>query len=148
LSTTLTHRYRLDDLRRFATALGSAGGLPLARAQGLANHLLWYDAAGAAFFGIGTLPVWLAAIEAQRVDPKVVGEVKSERGALTVVDGQRGLPPLVLERGAGLAVEKAREMGWRWSGSPTSIESGRRRPSRPVSRQVRSPDSSWARGIC
>jgi LDH2 family malate/lactate/ureidoglycolate dehydrogenase len=111
VSATVTNRYRLDDLRRFATALGSAGGLAPARAQGLATHLLWYDAAGAAIFGIGTLPVWLAAVEAGRVDPKAAGEVKSERGALTVVEGQQGLPPLLLERAAGLAVEKARELG-------------------------------------
>ncbi len=111
MSTTVTNRYRLDDLRRFAVAMGIAGGLAPARAHALATHLLWYDAAGAALFGVGTLPVWLAAVEASRVNPKVVGEVKSERGALTVVDGQQGLPPLVLENAAGLTVEKAREMG-------------------------------------
>jgi LDH2 family malate/lactate/ureidoglycolate dehydrogenase len=111
VSTTVTHRYRLDDLRRFAVALGTAAGLPPARGQALAKHLLWYDAAGASLFGIGTLPIWLAAIEAGRVNPTAVGEVKSERGTLTVTDGHQGVPPLVLGWAADLAVQKAREMG-------------------------------------
>jgi LDH2 family malate/lactate/ureidoglycolate dehydrogenase len=111
VSTTVTHRYRLDDLRRLAAAVGIAAGLAPGRAHAMAAHLLWYDAAGAGFFGVGSLPVWLAALEAGRVDPKVVGEVKYERGALAVLDGRQGLPPLVLEHAAAVAVEKAREMG-------------------------------------
>ena len=56
MSTTVIHRYRLDDLRRFAAALGAASGLVPLRALALASHLFWFDAAGAAIFGIGTLP--------------------------------------------------------------------------------------------
>jgi LDH2 family malate/lactate/ureidoglycolate dehydrogenase len=102
-------RYRWDDLRRFAAALGSAVGLAPPRALALASHLLWYDAAGAAPLGMATLPEWLEAMDAGRVDVAALGQVRSERSALAVFDGQNGVPPLLLERAAELAVEKARE---------------------------------------
>ena len=66
--------YRLDDLRRFATALGTALGVPPTRAAELASHLLWFDAAGLADFGIATLPAWLERIEARGVEPAARGE--------------------------------------------------------------------------
>jgi LDH2 family malate/lactate/ureidoglycolate dehydrogenase len=101
--------YRFDDVRRFAAALAMACGLTPARALALASHLLWFDGAGAPTLGIATLPGWLEAIEAGRVDPAVAGRVITERSSLAIVDGQNGLPPLLLERAAELAVEKARE---------------------------------------
>jgi len=108
------HRYRWDDLRRFAAALGSAVGLDRARGLALASHLLWFDAAGAARLGIATLPDWLEAMEGGQVDVRAVGRVIGERSALALFDGQNGIPPLLLERAAELAVEKAREtaVGW------------------------------------
>ncbi len=104
-------RYRLDDLRRFATALGIALGVPPTRAAELASHLLWFDAAGLATFGIATLPAWLERIEARSVEPAVAGRVTAERTSLVVLDGQNGLPPLILARASELAVEKARDAG-------------------------------------
>lgn len=109
MSATLICRYRLDDLRRFAAALGIASKLAPARALALASHLLWFDAAGAAFLGIGTLPRWLEAIETGQTDPGPLGVVTTERAALVILDGQKGLPPLLLERAGELAVEKARD---------------------------------------
>ena len=103
------HRYRWDDLRRFAAALGSAVGLDPARGLALASHLLWFDAAGAARLGVATLPDWLEAMEGGQVDVRALGQVMSERSALALFDGQNGVPPLLLERAAELAVEKARE---------------------------------------
>ena len=103
--------YRLDDLRRFATALGTALGVPPTRAAELASHLLWFDAAGLADFGIATLPAWLERIEAQGVEPALAGRVTAERTSLVVLDGQNGLPPLILARAGELAVEKARDAG-------------------------------------
>ena len=103
--------YRLDDLRRFATALGSALGIPPTRAAELASHLLWFDAAGLEDFGIATLPSWLERIEARSVEPGAVGRVTAERTSLVVLDGQNGIPPLILARAAELAVEKARDAG-------------------------------------
>jgi LDH2 family malate/lactate/ureidoglycolate dehydrogenase len=103
------HRYRFDEVRRFAAALGSAVGLIPARALALTSHLLWFDAAGAATFGIATLPGWLEAIESGGVDAKAMGRVIGERAALAIFDGENGVPPLLLERAAELAVEKARE---------------------------------------
>lgn len=104
-------RFRLDDLRRFAAALGAGVGLAPERAMALATHLLWFDAAGAPLFGIGTLPDWLARIERGAVDPRSEGRIGTEHAASAVLDGQGGLPPLILSRAAGVAGEKAREVG-------------------------------------
>lgn len=105
-------RLRLDDLRRFATALGEAAGLAPARASALANHLLWYDAAGFPAHGIAALPGWLDRIAAGTVDPRAEGKVLTpEHAATAILDGQSGVAPLLLARAAGIAVEKAREVG-------------------------------------
>jgi LDH2 family malate/lactate/ureidoglycolate dehydrogenase len=103
------NRYGFDDLRRFAAALGSACGLAPLRALALASHLLWFDAAGAATLGIASLPAWLEAIEGGRVNPKAVGRVVGQRSAMAIFNGEDGLPPLIMERAAELAVETARE---------------------------------------
>lgn len=102
---------RLDDLRRFGVALASAVGIPPARASAFVSGLLWYDAAGASSFGIASLADWLAAIEAGEIDPKSEGTIARERPATAVLDGGRGLWPLILRRAAEIAVEKAREVG-------------------------------------
>lgn len=104
-------RFRLDDLRRLATALGVGSGLAAPRASALAGQRLWYDAAGAPRFGIASLPDWLDRIGRGEIDPKAEGRVESERGSTAVLDGKGGLPPLILARAAALASEKARESG-------------------------------------
>jgi LDH2 family malate/lactate/ureidoglycolate dehydrogenase len=109
VSAALLSRYRLDDLRRFAAALLRASGLAPARALALASHLLWFDAAGAPCFGTASLPYWLEAIAAGRFDPGALGTVTSERAAFAILDGQNGLPSLILERAGELAVQKARD---------------------------------------
>jgi LDH2 family malate/lactate/ureidoglycolate dehydrogenase len=111
VSTSVIQRYRFDDVRRFAAALGTASGLVPPRALALASHLLWFDAAGAGSHGIGTLPEWLEAIDSGRVDPGTVGQLRTERASLAIFDGQNGIAPLVLARAAELAVEKSRELG-------------------------------------
>jgi len=109
VSATAIRRYRLDDLRRFAAALGSASGLASPQALALASHLLWFDAAGAASFGIGTLPCWLERIENGSLDRTATGTITAERPSLATLDGHNGIAPLILERAAELAIEKARD---------------------------------------
>jgi LDH2 family malate/lactate/ureidoglycolate dehydrogenase len=104
-------RYRIDDLRRFGSALGAAAGLAPSRASALAAQLLWYDTAGAPGFGLATLPGWIERMEQGAVDPKAEGQVRCEHAATAVLEGQQGLPPLLLARAAGLAGEKARDAG-------------------------------------
>lgn len=101
--------YRLDDLRRFATALGVGVGLAPARASALASHLLWYDAAGAPAFGIETLPTWLERVASNEVDPRAEGSITTESLGTAVLDGGNGLAPLILARAGELATEKARD---------------------------------------
>jgi LDH2 family malate/lactate/ureidoglycolate dehydrogenase len=104
-------RFRLDDVRRHATELAAGVGLPPARAAVLASHLLWFDAAGASSFGIATLPRWLERLAVREFDLTAEGKVGTERNGTAVLDGQNGVPPLILERAAGLAIEKARDAG-------------------------------------
>ena len=111
MSASPLNRYRLDDLRRLATTLASGVGLAPARASALATHLLWFDAAGATSQGVATLPTWLERIERSEVDPLAIGQVVLERPGTAVFDAGRGLPPLALEAAAGIASEKARDVG-------------------------------------
>jgi hypothetical protein len=111
VSATVIRRYRLDDLRRFAAALGCARGLAPPRALALASHLLWFNAAGAASFGIATLPCWLERIGSGSLNFTATGTVIAERPSLATLDGQNGIAPLLLERAAELAIEKARDTG-------------------------------------
>ena len=109
MSTAAIPRFGFDDLRRFAAALGVGSGLTSAQALAMASHLLWFDAAGAANLGIASLPDWLESIVKGQVDPRPRGRVVGERSAMAILDGENGIPPLILERAAELAVEKARE---------------------------------------
>jgi LDH2 family malate/lactate/ureidoglycolate dehydrogenase len=109
VSAAVIHRYGFEELRRFGAALGTAVGLVPARSLMLASHLLWFDAAGAPTLGIATLPSWMEAVESGRVNPVATGRVVGERTALALFDGENGPTPLVLERAAAVAVEKARE---------------------------------------
>lgn len=111
MSATAIRRYRLDDLRRFAAALGCAGGLAQPRALALASHLLWFDAAGAASFGIETLPCWLERFESGSVDLTALGKINAERPSMATIDGHNGIAPLVVARAAEVAIEKARDTG-------------------------------------
>jgi LDH2 family malate/lactate/ureidoglycolate dehydrogenase len=111
VSAIPSNRYRLDDLRRLATTLASGVGLAPARASALATHLLWFDAAGASSYGIATLPGWLRRIERGEIDPISPGKVVLERPGTAVFDAGRGVPPLALETAAGIASEKARDVG-------------------------------------
>ena len=103
--------FRLDDLRRHAAELASGVGVAPAQGAALASHLLWFDAVGASEFGIATLPRWLERISVREFDVVAEGKVMTERNGTAVLDGQNGLPPLVLEHAAGIAAEKAREAG-------------------------------------
>ena len=104
-------RYRLDDLRRLATGLSSSLGVAPARASALASHLLWFDAAGASSHGIVTLPSWLDRIVSKQIDPLAQGRAVLEHAGTAVFDAQHGLPPLALDAAAGVASEKARDIG-------------------------------------
>jgi LDH2 family malate/lactate/ureidoglycolate dehydrogenase len=106
-----TKRHRLDDLRHLAAALLAGSGLAPARASAFATQLLWYDQAGRPRHGIASLPTWLERLGSREVDPAAEGAVVGERTATAVYDGRNGVAPLILARAAGIAAEKARELG-------------------------------------
>lgn len=143
-------RYRLDDLRRFATALAAGVGLAPARASALASELLWFDAAGAPSHGIATLGAVLEDVKARAIDPTAEPVVISERGSTAALDGRRGVPLLVLARAAGLATEKARDTGVGLirvqNVGPTGSAAGvsAEMAIGPVSALILGPGSAWA----
>ena len=147
---TDVRRYRLDDLRRFASALTAPLGVAPARASALASHLLWFDAAGAGSLGIATLAGTLDRIESRSIDPKAEGSVVSEKGSTAVVDGGQGVPLLVLDRAGGLATEKARDTGVglvrvRNVGAPVSAAGvAAEMAIGPVSALILGPGPGWA----
>jgi LDH2 family malate/lactate/ureidoglycolate dehydrogenase len=110
-SSTLAARYRLDDLRRLASALVGSVGVAPARSTALASHLLWFDAVGASSHGIASLPGWLDRLDRKEIDAVAEGRAGFERAGTAVFDARNGLPPLALETAAGIASEKARDVG-------------------------------------
>jgi LDH2 family malate/lactate/ureidoglycolate dehydrogenase len=111
VSRQTTARYRIDDLRRFAAALGAAAGLPRDKAAAFGAQLLWFDAAGASEHGLASLPEWLNRITRGDIDPAAQGRVGPERAGVALFDAQNGLSGLLFERAAGIAGEKARDTG-------------------------------------
>ncbi len=103
--------YRLDDLRRFAGALGSAAGLSPNQASRLVAYLLWFDAIGATSFGIQTFPRWLERLTGNEFERGTSGVVTLETLGTVILDGRQGVPPLILSRAGELATEKARDAG-------------------------------------
>lgn len=99
------------DCRRLAIDLAVAAGLGRDQAVALANHLLWFDAAAAHSLGIASLPSWLQRVRDGEFQSTAETKFLSERAGTAVIDGQQGIPPLVLFRAAGIAGEKARELG-------------------------------------
>ena len=85
--------------------------MPPARASAFATALLWYDAAGASDFGIGSLPDWLDAIARGEFDPKAEPWMVQESPATAVLDAGRAIGPVVFARAAEVAQQKAREVG-------------------------------------
>ncbi len=108
---SLPARFRLDDLRRFAIRLLEARGVSPAHALGVIRYLLWFDEAGAGRFGFATLPDWLDRLARGDFDGQSDGRVGFERAGTTLLDAARALPPIVLQRAANLAAEKARDLG-------------------------------------
>ncbi len=111
MSVTEAARYRLDDLRRFASGLAGAVGVPPPLAASLATHLLWFDAVGASSHGIASLPTWLERVDRGEVNPRTEGRPRLERPGTTVFDAEGGLAPLALAKAAAIAQEKARDVG-------------------------------------
>jgi LDH2 family malate/lactate/ureidoglycolate dehydrogenase len=144
VSAAVIHRYRFDDMRQFAAALGTGVGLPPSRALALASHLLWFDAAGAPILGIATLPSWIEAVDRRQINPITTGRVVRERTALALFDGENGPAPLVLERAAEVAVEKARESA---VGLVRVIGTGSVRSTAPVAAGIAiGPMAGWVLG--
>ena len=111
MSVSAATRYRLDDLRRLGASLASGLGVSPPRASALASQLLWFDSAGLSEHGIATLPGWLDRIVRKEVDPAAEGRPRLEHAGTAVVEGRNGLAPLVLAKAAGIAAEKARDVG-------------------------------------
>ncbi len=73
--------------------------------------MLWFDAIGASNLGIGGLSNQLKRVRDGEFDPKSEGKIILEKPATAVLDGERGIPLLVLGKGAEIAAEKARDVG-------------------------------------
>ncbi len=109
-STTATP-FPLGVLRRQVIAMGTAAGLPAARAADLAHHVLWYETLGGLEFGLRALPRWLAHRGGKAVDLTSSGRILDERAGIARLDGARALAPLVMSHALTIASEKARENG-------------------------------------
>lgn len=108
---TEARRFDGNDLQELATSLLMRVGVPLASANTLSRVLLWYEMAGRSMLGFGGLHRWLERIQAGEFRLETRGRLSRERAGALRIDGERGLPPLVLRHALEIVVEKARDVG-------------------------------------
>lgn len=108
-----------DGLRRFATAVLEAGGVPAPHAALIGDSLVASNLRGVDSHGVQLILFYLTHIENGNVNVGAQGRVAHESGGAMVYDGENGLGQVVsaaccehvirLARGSGLGMVTARE---------------------------------------
>ena len=85
-----------DEARRLAEASLAGQGVVPAHAQVQADLLIEAELRGLPSHGLQRLPRLVARLQAGLADPAASGEIRSARGGVRTIDGQRGLGPVVM----------------------------------------------------
>lgn len=101
----------IEVLERAVADLFRAAGVAQADALCVAEDLVAADVEGIASHGIMLVPMYLDRIKAGSVRPAADRTVVSDRAAAVVLDAANTLGQPTARQAAGLAVEKAREVG-------------------------------------
>ncbi len=102
-------RVAVENLRTLARDLFVAAGLPQDWAQAEADVLVWADARGVGSHGVFRIPSYLAGMRKGLRAPDADIRVTQRRGAMAVLDADKGPGLYAMRRAADLAVEIARE---------------------------------------
>lgn len=104
-------RYRADDLLEYASAVLRRLDVPAKDADTVAECLVLADLRGVTSHGLIRLPVYARRLQAGVVKSKPTVQVNRRFAAVSVVDGDNGLGPVVGLLAMGEAIELSRDAG-------------------------------------
>ncbi len=113
-----------ERLCAFISATFERLGLPAADAGMVAKLMADADLQGSDGHGVMRLPQYAKRIKAGGINPRPDIRVVQERVGMALIHGDNGMGHLVMQRAAGLAIEKARTAGIAWVGSQWSNHAG------------------------
>jgi hydroxycarboxylate dehydrogenase B len=100
-----------DKLHALTRAVCAAGGSVEDEADLVANHLVEANLTGHDSHGVGLLPIYLENVRAGRLVPNRHAELVSERGAVLVIEGNRGYGQVIGYEAMQLGMARVREQG-------------------------------------
>jgi len=119
------HKYLLPPAaEEFIAKNLTAVGIPYEDAYLVATLMIQSDLAGADGHGIFRLPAYIKRIRAGGINLHPNIRREREQGAVTLIDGDNGLGPLVMARVVESAIEKVKKYSVCWVGSHHGNHSG------------------------
>jgi uncharacterized oxidoreductase len=100
-----------DRLHALSRALCAASGSAEREAILVADHLVEANLTGHDSHGVGLLPVYLENVRAGRLVPNRSAELVSGRGAVLVIEGNRGYGQVIGHEATQLGIARARDQG-------------------------------------
>ena len=105
------NRYPADQLRRLATEIASAAGVPRADSALLADSLISADLAGTSTHGVSRLGIYLKRIRKGLIDPQAELVIERERVGTLSVDAGNGLGQVQASKVLDRLIPMARTCG-------------------------------------
>jgi uncharacterized oxidoreductase len=100
-----------DRLHALSRAVCAASGSAEREATLVADHLVEANLCGHDSHGVGLLPIYLENARAGRLVPNRHAELVSERGAVLVIEGNRGYGQVIGHEAMQLGMARARDQG-------------------------------------
>jgi uncharacterized oxidoreductase len=114
-----------DKLHALSHALCAASGSTEHEATLVAGHLVEANLTGHDSHGVGLLPIYVAMVRAGQLVPNRHAEVVSERGAVLVIEGNRGYGQVIGYEAMQLGMARARDQGVTLLAIRNSFHAGR-----------------------
>src|SRR5918992_1650588 len=100
-----------DKLLALSRTICAAGGSAEREADLVADHLVEANLTGHDSHGVGLLPIYIENVRAGRLVPNRHAELVSERGAVMVLEGNRGYGQVIGYEAMQLGMARARDQG-------------------------------------
>ncbi|RME99354.1 MAG: Ldh family oxidoreductase [Alphaproteobacteria bacterium] len=107
----VSERYRVEDLKKFATAMLCAAGQDPVQARAVADTLVEADLLGYTTHGIQFLPQYCAALENGAMAPRGEVAVVRDEGDALLLDGGMLAGPWCMRHAVRMALERAGDHG-------------------------------------
>ncbi|MBR0757747.1 Ldh family oxidoreductase [Bradyrhizobium jicamae] len=107
-------RFDVDELRRYAAALLTAGGFRPAEAEQTADVLVWANARGVDSHGVLRIPRYVEMVELGLINPASDIVVEERKGAITRLEASRAPGAAAMIAAMREAVGQARDAGVSW----------------------------------